>query len=355
MIVLEEERAETIRMIAESATFIASREHVERARRLRGSTPGFDREIWVEAGALGWLALRVPEERGGIGLGVPELCALCEMLGRGLVPEPLPHAICLAPLLGESLLMAVISGDAVVLPAWTEALDSAARRPVRFAGGALSGEKHHVLMASGADHFVVRTPDGLALVARDAPGLTVSASPLQDGGHFGTLHFADTPAEPLAGMLDDVLEEMTLAMAAYLLGVMRHAFEITGDYLRIRHQFDRPIGSFQALQHRMADLFIQIELTAASIGQAARVIESDATPDLRQRAVSRAKARASDAAMLVTRQAIQLHGGIGYSDEADIGLFLRKALTLTNLHGSPAAHRARFGELLRAEHARNSV
>jgi alkylation response protein AidB-like acyl-CoA dehydrogenase len=128
---------------------------------------------------------------------------------------------------------------------------------------------------------------------------------------------------------------------------MRGAFSVTLEYLRTRRQFNKPIGSFQVLQHRMVDLHIQIELTNASIKEAAIVMESGKKDTTTRQAVSRAKARASDAAMLVTKQAIQLHGGIGFADEADIGLFLRKAMTLANMHGSSALHRTRYAQIAR--------
>jgi alkylation response protein AidB-like acyl-CoA dehydrogenase len=196
-------------------------------------------------------------------------------------------------------------------------------------------------MAAGADAFLVATADGLALVARDAPGVTLSTETTQDGGNFGTLTLQDAPGMPVAGDLAPALEEAALATAAYLLGVMDRAFAITLDYLKTRQQFGRPIGAFQALQHRAADLRIQIALTRASVEAAAATLDG-APPALRQAAVSRAKARAAEAAMLVTRQCIQLHGGIGYTDEYDIGLFLRKAMVHANLHGSASLHRARF-------------
>jgi alkylation response protein AidB-like acyl-CoA dehydrogenase len=112
--------------------------------------------------------------------------------------------------------------------------------------------------------------------------------------------------------------------------------------MKTREQFGRKIGSFQALQHRAVDMQIQLSLTRASVGSAAEVLDSAATLTERQAAVSRAKVRASDAAMLMTRGCIQLHGGIGYTDAADIGLFLRKAIVLAPLYGSASIHRRRF-------------
>jgi alkylation response protein AidB-like acyl-CoA dehydrogenase len=195
-------------------------------------------------------------------------------------------------------------------------------------------------MAAGADAFLVSTPTGLALVPRDAPGLTLDLDRAQDGGNFGTLTLTDTPAIPLAGHIP--LDEAALATAAYLLGVMDRAFAMTLDYLRTRQQFGRAIGSFQALQHRCADLRIQVALTRAAVESGAATWDARGPSPLASAAVSRAKSRAAEAAMLVTRQAIQLHGGIGYTDEADIGLYLRKAMVLANLYGGAAVHRARY-------------
>lgn len=346
MIGLDEgDRASTIRLITDSAAFMAMPAQVARSRTLRWETPGFDRTVWSQAAELGWLGLRVSEERGGVGLGVQELCALAEMLGRGLAPEPLVPAIAIAPLLDDDCLAQVIAGERVVLPAWQNARQSG---PAVLTGGRLSGRKVFVHMANGADELLVPTEDALTLVDVRAKGVSIETAMLQDGGHFGTVIFDDVPVTTLSGSMQAAIEEMSISTAAYLLGTMRQAFEITIDYLRTRRQFDRFIGSFQALQHRAVDLYIQIELAAASISDAAAMLEQDPSSSATARAVSRATARASDAAMLVTKQGIQLHGGIGFTDDADIGLFLRKALTLSNLHGSSADHRDRYARLYRA-------
>ena len=131
-----------------------------------------------------------------------------------------------------------------------------------------------------------------------------------------------------------------------LLGVMEQAFTLTLDFLRTRQQFGKPIGSFQALQHKAADLKLQLELTRASVEAAAATVDSGASLAMRQAAVSRAKARAATAGMLVTRQAVQMHGGVGYTDEYDVGLYLRRAMVLSNQYGSAAAHRARFARVM---------
>ena len=126
---------------------------------------------------------------------------------------------------------------------------------------------------------------------------------------------------------------------------MERAFAMTLTYLKTRQQFGKPIGSFQALAHRAADLKIQVALTRASVEAAAVTLDTSSVTAVRRAAVSRAKARASDAAMRITREAIQMHGGIGYTDEYDVGLYLRKAMVLANLFGSAELHRARYAEL----------
>lgn len=338
------DRAETLALIVGSAAFLESLEQLRRARALRGHRPGISRDFWEQVSKLGWLSLRVPNEQGGIGLGIQELCVLSERLGACMAPEPVPEAICTAPFLSGTLLEDVMSGSLIVLPAWQErAGDLESKAPtVRLAQGKLIGSKKYVHMAEAAGGFVVTTSNGLQFVRKDAPGLSVLTTPLQDGGHFSELTFDNTPTEPIKGSFETVQEEITLGIAAYLLGVMRRAFAITKDYVTTRTQFDRSIGSFQVIQHRMVDLYIRIQLVSASIQQAAAILESSPSLAAAKQAVSRAKARASDVALLVTRQAIQLHGGIGYTDEADIGLFLRKAMALMNCYGSAAAHRARY-------------
>ena len=199
-----------------------------------------------------------------------------------------------------------------------------------------------VSMAAGADAFLVTVRGGLALVERDAPGVHVVSTQAQDGGNFATVTFDGAPAEAVAGDASEALEIAALATGAYLLGAMDRVFGITLEYLKTREQFGKKIGSFQALQHRSADLKIQLELTRAVVNAAARAMDESTDARERRAAVSRAKARASDAASVMTRGCIQLHGGIGYTDAADPGLFLRKMMVLAPMFGSAALHRARY-------------
>lgn len=335
---------EEIGLIRESAAAVAPPGgDLRRVRALRFATPGFDPATWATMREMGWPGFRVAEAEGGAGLGMRAFCALIEELGAGLVPEPLIGAA-----MAAAIHPPLLADDRLVLPAWQERPNSLAMaQDTRFAGGRLTGRKVFVPMAAGAQAFVVTARGGTALVAADAPGVMLETVATQDGGHFGTLTFDDAPAEAIGGddpaaRAEAAREDATLATAAYLLGLATRAFALTLDYMKTRQQFGRPIGSYQALQHRAVDLQVQLALTRASVEAAARTLDTTDAPDARRAAVSRAKARASDAAMLVTREAIQLHGGIAYTDEYDAGLFLRKAMVVAPLFGGAALHRARY-------------
>ena len=335
---------EHLQMLKDSAAGIAPRTgDLKRIRALRFTEPGFDRGTWREMCEMGWLGLRIPEDAGGSGLGSREFCGLAEELGAGLVPEPLIPAAMAAQFLPPDHLATALAGERIVLPAWQEkpnSIDLAGETVLR--NGRLTGRKMFIPMAAGADAFLVTVPGGLALVERDAPGVTLEIQQTQDGGNFGTLLLDGAPAEAIEGDASEALEHAIMATSAYLLGLMDRAFTMTLDYMKTREQFGRKIGSFQALQHRAVDMQIQISLTRAAVASAAQALDTAPTAAQRQAAVSRAKVRASDAAMLVTRACIQLHGGIGYTDAYDIGLFLRKAMVLAPLYGPPSVHRARF-------------
>jgi alkylation response protein AidB-like acyl-CoA dehydrogenase len=339
-----EDRSESLRMIRDSAAGLAPRTgDLRRVRALRWTEPGFDRGVWRQMCEMGWPGLLVSEEHGGSGLGVQEFCALTEELGASLVPEPLIPAAFAAMLLTGDHLGPVLSGERIVLPAWQEN-----PRSIALVGdsvwkdGRLDGRKMFVAFADGADALLVTVRDGLALVERDAPGVHVVSTQAQDGGNFATITFDGAPAEFIAGDASEALEVTALATSAYLLGAMDRVFGITLEYLKTREQFGRKIGTFQALQHRSADLKIQLELTRATVAAAARTMDGSSDRRTRQAAVSRAKARACDAASIMTRGCIQLHGGIGYTDAADPGLFLRKMMVLAPMFGSAALHRARY-------------
>ncbi len=343
----EAERAESIRMIRDSAAAVAPPDgDSKRVRALRFTDPGFDRGVWKQMGELGWIGLRVPEAHGGAGLGLGEFCALLEELGAGLAPEPLIACALSATLLAAAgaapQLAALLAGDSVVLTAWQE------KPGVLAAPGSPDGARMFLPMAAGADAFLlpVKEAGGLALYWQPAEGAALTIERTQDGGNFGTLRpdlsRATKLADDISAILADALDEAALATAAYLLGGMDKAFAMTVEYLKTRQQFGRIIGTFQALQHRATDVKMACALARASIEGAAAEIDAGASGDARRALISRAKARAADGSLSVTRQCIQLHGGIGYTDQYDVGLYLRKAMVLANQFGGGNLHRARF-------------
>lgn len=333
-----EERESNVRMISESAASALGRADFSRIRALRFTLPGFDRAQWREFAELGWLALRLPEARDGLGMGLTEYCALARQLGRALAPEPLVEAVAALELLPDASRAEVLAGERIVLPAF--AVEG--RPPPELDGKVLRGVVEHVPMGAGADAFVVVMGEDAALVAADAPGLRLEHAHTHDGGHVTTLRLDGVLATPLPGArISMARRDATLATAACLLGVAERSFEITLDYLKQRKQFDRPIGAFQSLQHRMVDLYLQLSLLRASVSSAASTLDTDSDSDAAQAAVSRASHRADVAARMVCREAIQLHGAIGFTDEGDPGLFLRKTMVLAGRYGSARAHRAR--------------
>ncbi|WP_024578251.1 MULTISPECIES: acyl-CoA dehydrogenase family protein [unclassified Afipia] len=345
--ILTQERAEGIRLIRESANVIANRSDLKRVRDLRFKTLGFDPSVLRMMADMGWIGLIVPQERGGAGLGVPELCALAEELGAALVPEPLIHAGITSALLSGEPLSDAITGNRIILLAWQEEANSLHEiGETTFRSGRISGVKICVPMAAGADDFLVSCREGLALVSSKAKGIKLDVHLTQDGGHYGSLYFDDAAAELITETSPSIINQASLATAAYLLGVIETSMSLTIEYLNMRQQFGSAIGTFQSLQHRAVDLSIQQALTRASVESAAILLDSDAPQQAKDAAVSRAKVRAADTAMFVTRQGVQMHGGIGYTDEADIGLFLRKAMVLGSAYGSAKVHRERYAKLL---------
>lgn len=334
---IAEERESNARMIADSAA-AALGSDFERIRAPRFDLPGFDRARWREFAALGWLALRLPEARGGLGMGMSEYCALARELGRALAPEPVIDAVAALEFLPDDLIAPVLEGERIVLPAFAAGTNP---QPL-LRNGRLSGEALYVGMAAGADAFMVETREGgAAIVEADAPGLTLQAEMTHDGGHQGRLSLDEPPAIAIAHAGERAREDATLATAAYLLGVAARAFEISLDYVKQRKQFDRPIGAFQALQHRLVDQYLQINLLKAALHEAAATIDAGAGRSTAQAMVSRARHRADLAARLVCREAIQLHGAIGFTDEGDAGLFLRKTMALSGRYGTARTHRMR--------------
>jgi len=366
--------AEHRRMLADSvADFVARGGGLARVRRLRGDPAEHERAVWKKMAELGWLGILVPERYGGLGLGLAEMALVAQGLARSLAPEPLAACAVLATgallhgeneALKEKELAGMVAGDTLAALAWQEEPgtldpDSARVRATPFEGGyRVTGAKRFIAGAGQADAFLVtvRAPEGLALlwVPRQSAGTSLTLEPLADGRSSGTLTLADVlvsraqlvaQGEAATAAVGRALDHARAIAAAELCGVMSRALEMTLDYLRTRVQFGKPIGSFQALQHRAVDLHIQNELASAVLEEA--LARLDRGPDAATRATiaSRVKARCSDAAARITRETIQLHGAIGFTDECDAGLYLKRALTLATWLGSAIAHRRRYARL----------
>jgi alkylation response protein AidB-like acyl-CoA dehydrogenase len=362
---------DTIVMLDDAAAAFA-RPDARRNRALRGSADGFDRARWREMAELGWLTVVVPEAAGGLGLGCRAAATIATRLGQAAFPEPFVAAGIMTPWLlsrasgpvATRALAEVIAGERIAAPAWQNAagsldIDACAVRAEPGGGDvSLTGEARFCAPAS-ADAFIVAAQgsDGLSVywVERDQPGLAVRAEPTADGGALARLTLSDArlPADAMlagpaegAGLLRDAIDAGTAACAAELVGLMDQALDMTLGYLRTRKQFGKPIGSFQALQHRAVDIWIQRQLARAAVDAALGTLDAPAAnAAARTQAASSAKARAAQAALLLCNQAVQLHGAIGFTDEYDLGIYLHRALGLSAWMGNAAEHRRRWGAL----------
>ena len=329
------------------------------ARGFRDQDPSFAPTRLREAGKLGWLGILVPDAVDGLGLGLTELALVLEQAGRGLVCEPIGLAAISASALAQGrtphpMLEQAMTGAALVVPALQENAYGddplAPRTQVAEQDGALrlTGRKMFVC-ADGTDGFLVSASgrDGpvLCYVARNAPGCALSTTQTVDGRRLATLSLKDAPADLIPSRQSsrnavDAIQNLALiALSAELLGVMEKAQEITFDYLRIRKQFGKPIGSFQALQHQAVNIYIRTEATRSLVFQVAANNDPYRIDPAMAVAV---KAKASEDALFVTQACIQLHGAIGFTDEHDIGLYLKRAMLLSSLFGNAAAQRQRY-------------
>jgi acyl-CoA dehydrogenase len=352
--------------------FVDARSPFSRVRKLRDArdADGFSRALWTEMGRLGWLGIPIPEEHGGTGLGPIELMVLMEEVGRRLLPEPILSTVVLgagALVLGGSAaqqaahLPAVAAGERLLALAYQEpggryGLDASATVAERAGDGwRLTGEKAHVLDGHVADVLVVsaRTPDGTALflVPRDATGVAIERQWRVDlrNAALVRLNGVRVPSDAiLAGggnLLARVVDRATIALTAAMLGGMSAAFEMTLDYLKTRQQFGVPIGSFQALKHRAAKMYVETELARSAVMAAHRALADGADDKTVARLAGVAKARASDAYILIGNESVQMHGGIGMTDEHDVGFYLKDARATAILFGDAAHHRDRVATL----------
>lgn len=363
-------------MLRDSArAFLDAQSPVAVQRRLRDddAATGFDPALWARAVDLGWTAAVLPERHGGLGVGYAGLGTVFEAMGRTLAALPLLSSVVAC---GELLLRA---GDAGQQERWIPevlagerrfalAVDEGGRhaphvartRARREVGGwILEGEKRFVADGVGASWLIVTATlddgsTGLFVAPCARPGVRVERTRLADSRNharviFEGLRVADdlrlNAAPDALRALDEALDRARACLAAEALGLTREGFARTLAYMKERVQFDVPIGSFQALQHRAARLYVQLELLESSVRAALAAIDAGAGHDEVALLASLAKARAADACETVLNEAVQLHGGIGVTDEFDLGLFLKRARVLQQSLGDAGFHRDRYATL----------
>jgi alkylation response protein AidB-like acyl-CoA dehydrogenase len=318
--------------------FFAAEFPMEQNRRvMEHEASGYDRTAWARIADMGYLGLTVPVARGGQGLGAVELAVVLEEIGRHGVPGPLFDAVLAATLLGaaaghDALLADLLAGRRLVTIARDESL-FAGRTEVTttFRDGRVHGTKCFVPFGSAAAALLVTTAD--RIVVAEAPFEATALPTFDPAQRFASvaLDHSATPLGPLT-LLDPVDRLAAVGAGAMLLGIMTRLLETTLAYTQTRQAFGKPIAIFQALQHRLADMLAKTESTRAAVYRAAWCVDTD-DPSAAL-ACAAAKAWAGDAARLVGGEAIQMHGGIGFTWELDVHFYFKRAKTLEHHYGS---------------------
>ncbi len=326
---------------------LADRYSFETRRTLARTDRGWSDELWAQLAELGILAATIPEDAGGLGGGAEDTLVIGEALGAVLAAEPYLPTVVMAGaalrLSGHALavewLTAIAEGGLIVACA----LDGAIRARAEVNGWALNGVTHNVVCGGGADRFVVRAMSDagpvLFLLNDDAAGLSVRAHRTFDGLNAAELGFKNVMAGSVLaqGAAADVLTERMIEhaiayLAAEAVGLMQSLLDATVEHLKTRQQFGQPLGKFQALQHRAVEMLVWIEQARSMAIYAAMMID-DADADERRKAFAAIKAVVSNAARFVGQNAVQLHGGIGLTEEHRAGWGLRRLAMIEMLYG----------------------
>ncbi len=370
-LILSEEQ----QMLKDSAQkFFTDNSPIERMRTLRDEhdATGFSRDLWKEMSELGWLGIMLPEEHGGSEMGIRELSVVLVEGGRVLAPEPLLSTL----LLGTNavrlstndevkleVLPSVAAGELLVGLAFEETGRfnpyAAKTEAIRSGDGyAITGEKTYVLDGHVADQLVVLAHrsgksgdrEGLALflVDANAGGIEIQRTTMMDGRNAAHVTFSNVNvgADRLLGdadLLERVLDQATIGLVAEIVGMVDEVFERTVAYLKEREQFGVKIGTFQALRHRAAEMFAELEFARTLLLDGLNAIDEDR--DDATLSVSAAKAQANKAARLIGAEGVQMHGGMGITDELDIGLFLKRLKAAELTLGDETYHQRRFASL----------
>ncbi|GFM22261.1 MULTISPECIES: acyl-CoA dehydrogenase family protein [Mycobacteriaceae] len=318
-------------------------------RAVAGDLLAKDREPgWQELVDAGWVGIEVPEDLGGAGASFAETAILLDQIGRaagatGYLGNGVLTVGALAATTGpdaEALLGRVTRGELRMALAFGEfALD----------GSRLSGHAEFVPDAVGADHLLVVTGSatGTCLAVVPSGGLTVAGQPvLDETRHLATVTADAAPVDTVLDLSNDrgvaaLLDRAAVAIACDSVGVAEQMLTATVDYVRVRHQFGRPIGSFQAVKHACADMLVDIEVSRRLVADAVDLVAAGGDTEI---AAAMAKAHATSTAVAVAGKAMQLHGGIGYTWESGIHAYLKRAVLNRSLFGSPAAHRKKLAQ-----------
>jgi alkylation response protein AidB-like acyl-CoA dehydrogenase len=370
--------SEEQQMLADSLRRFVDNEYTFEKRRKRAREgASFDPEIWTMLAEMGVIGLTVEDGYGGFGEGPASQLVVQRELGRALVHEPvIPSGVIAAQVLGafgspaqkDNWLAAIASGKRIVTAAWLEpdtryrpesARTVAQRTPD---GYVLTGDKSLVWHGEVADAFLLTakidgaSDIGLFIVPRDSAGLSVTGYPTMDGQRAADLKLKGVVVSEHAlvgaaarglDALAHGLDHGIAAMCAQAAGAMEKLIEITAEYLRTRRQFGQPLGAFQALQHRMADMLVQKEVALSMAYVAAQALD-ESDPAQRRRMLSAAKVMVAKAARFVGQQAVQLHGGMGMTDELEVGDYLKRLTMFDPLLGDSDYHLARYCEALQA-------
>ncbi len=323
-----------------------------------------DAEIWKQFAEFGWLTLAVPESAGGFSASTTDMALVAEALGAGLVIEPFVTGALLPALVfstaaavaNEALLAQLASGEVQLAVAYAERegrFDPEHCTTQATANGdkvTLNGNKHCAFNAPNASHLIVSAKSGddiaLYLVDSNAQGVILSSYPVLGGGVAANicLNDVEVPGSTKIGSLEDLnrgLDKATVVACAQALGGMTALLERTSNYLRTRKQFGVPIGSFQVLQHRIVDMFTEVEQSRSMVMMASAKADSEHI-DERRRAVSATKAYLCRASKFLAQQAVQLHGGIGMTEELDVGHYFRQLTAFSVRYGDRGYHLNRF-------------
>lgn len=358
--------------------FLQASAPIDQLRRLRDevSSDGYDRDTWKSMAEMGWSGVLIPEDHGGVAMGHVAAGVIAEEMGRTLTASPfLSTAVMGASVLasygsasqreqwlskiadGTTNVAVAVDEDRSHSPGLVTTSAQASDRGFRISGGksfVADGHVADLILVSARSSGGVRDENGISLflVPRDCAGLTIERQMMVDSRNSATVQFdgVEVDFDALVGeagagyaVLEHVLDAGRACLAAEMLGSAQECLAQTIDYLSTRRQFDRTIGSFQALQHRAAHLFTEIEIGRSAVMRALQAL--DAASKDRQLIVSVAKSKVGRVAQLAAQEAIQMHGGIGMTDEFNIGFFLKRVRVAEALYGDANFHADKFARM----------